>query len=224
MRKKILIVDDEPDILDILSYNLKKEGYEIMLAKNGEKAVSRAVVFRPDLILLDVMMPKKDGIEVCLELRKNPLFSKTFIVFLTARGDEFSEIAGFEAGGDDYVVKPIRPGSLISRINNILKKERVIDDEKEVLVYDNLTIDLNKHKVYVEGEKINLTKKEFKILLLLSSKPERVFTREEIYAKVWESDTLVGERTLDVHIRKIRKKMRKEYIKTIKGVGYSFVY
>jgi len=219
-----LIVDDEPDIIDILSYNLEKEGYELMSAKNGVKAIAKAETFRPDLILLDVMMPKKNGIEVCRELRKKPEFSGTYIVFLTARSEEFSEIAGFEAGGDDYVVKPIRPRSLVSRINNILMKERVIDDKKEVLVFDNMVIDLNKHKVYIDNYKIDLTKKEFKILLFLSSKPERVFSREEIYAKVWDNDTIVGERTLDVHIRKIRKKLQREYIKTIKGVGYSFGY
>ncbi len=224
MKKKILIVDDEPDILDILSYNLEKEGYDLMLANNGEKAISKANEFKPDLILLDIMMPKKDGIEVCRELRQKSKFSNTYIVFLTARGEEFSEVAGFEAGGDDYVVKPIRPRSLMSRIKNILKKERIIDDKKEVLVFADLTIDTNKHKVYIGDKKIDLTKKEFKILLFLSSKPERVFTREEIYNRVWESNTIVGERTLDVHIRKIRKKLQKEYIKTIKGVGYSFVY
>ncbi len=222
MKKKILIVDDEPDILDILKYNLEKEGYEVAQAKNGNKALSKADDFRPDLILLDIMMPKKNGFEVCRELRQNPKFSDTYIVFLTAKGDEFSEIAGFEAGGDDFVVKPVRPGSLLSRIKNILKKERVLENKNMVLEFGNLLIDIQKHKVFVDNDEIDLTKKEFNILLFLSSKPERVFSREEIYSKVWESDTLVGERTLDVHIRKIRKKLQKEYIKTIKGVGYSF--
>ena len=222
MKKKILIVDDEPDILDILEYNLEKEGYEVAQAKNGNKAIAKANDFNPDLILLDIMMPKKDGIEVCRELRQKLKFSNTYIVFLTAKGDEFSEIAGFEAGGDDYVVKPIRPRSLLLRIKNILKKERVLENKNSVLKFGNLIIDIQKHKVFVDNDEIDLTKKEFNILLFLSSKPERAFSREEIYSKVWESNTLVGERTLDVHIRKIRKKLQKEYIKTIKGVGYSF--
>ncbi len=222
MKKKILIVDDEPDILDVLKYNLEKEGYEVAQAKNGNKAISKANDFRPDLILLDIMMPKKDGFEVCRELRKKSKFSETYIVFLTAKSDEISEIAGFEAGGDDFVVKPIRPRSLLSRIKNILKKERVIENKKPVLEFGNLLIDIQKHKVFVDNNEIDLTKKEFNILLFLSSKPDRVFSREEIYSKVWESNTLVGERTLDVHIRKIRKKLQKEYIITLKGVGYSF--
>ncbi len=224
MKNKILIVDDEPDILDILEYNLEKEGFDISKAKNGKEAIKKAYEIEPDLILLDIMMPKKNGIEVCRELRKDDKFSETYIMFLTARAEEYSEVAGFEVGADDYVVKPVRPRSLISRIRSMLSRKRSVEVKPQILEYGDLTIDLEKYLVYENNKKINLTKKEFKILLLLTSKPEKVFTRENIYNKIWGNDILVGERTLDVHIRKIREKFSKKYIYTIKGIGYTFKY
>lgn len=224
MSKKILIVDDEPDILDILKYVLEKEGYKVKKARNGEEAVDRAYEEKPDLILLDIMMPKKDGIEVCRELRANKKFNDTIIVFLTARNEEYSEVAGFDVGADDYVVKPIKPRSLISRIKTLLLRNENKEEDKELLIYNDLIIDLNKLKVFVKNKEVFLTKKEFDILHMLSSKPEKVFSRNSIYHKVWGDATIVGERTLDVHIRKIREKIGDNYINTIKGMGYSFKY
>jgi len=224
VKKKILIVDDEPDILDILQYNLEKEGYLITKAKNGKEAIKKAYDTIPDLILLDIMMPKKNGIDVCRELREDQKFSGTYIMFLTARDEEYSEVAGFDVGADDYVVKPIRPRSLISRIKAIMSRKRTLENKGQILKFGDLVIDREKYLVYENDTIINLTKKQFKILLLLTSKPEKVFTRETIYTKVWGDDILVGERTLDVHIRKIREKLSKKYIFTIKGIGYSFKY
>lgn len=224
MRNKILIVDDESDILDILKYNLEKEGYKVEIAKNGAKAIEKAHQFNPNLILLDIMMPKMDGIEVCRKLRSNSAFSQTYIIFLTARSEEYSEVAGFDVGADDYVVKPIRPRSLISRVNNILKRIRQIDLPTDVLVFGELTIDNVKHKIFVNNAEVVLTKKEYEILHLLASNPEKVFVREDIYTKIWGNETIVGERTLDVHIRKIRSKVGEGYVKTMKGVGYFFSY
>jgi two-component system, OmpR family, alkaline phosphatase synthesis response regulator PhoP len=224
MSKKILIVDDEPDILDILKYVLEKEGYKVKKARNGEEAIDRAYEEKPDLILLDIMMPKKDGIEVCRELRSNKKFNDTIIVFLTARNEEYSEVAGFDVGADDYVVKPIKPRSLISRIKTLLLRNENKEEDKDLLIFNDLIIDLNKLKVFVKNKEIFLTKKEFDILHMLSSKPEKVFSRNSIYHKVWGDATIVGERTLDVHIRKIREKIGDNYINTIKGMGYSFRY
>jgi len=224
MSKKILIVDDEPDILDILKYVLEKEGYKVKKARNGEEAIDRAYEEKPDLILLDIMMPKKDGIEVCRELRSNKKFNDTIIVFLTARNEEYSEVAGFDVGADDYVVKPIKPRSLISRIKTLLLRNENKEEDRELLIYNDLIIDLNKLKVFVKNKEIFLTKKEFDILHMLTSKPEKVFSRNSIYHKVWGDATIVGERTLDVHIRKIREKIGDNYINTIKGMGYSFKY
>ena len=224
MSKKILIVDDEPDILDILKYVLEKEGYKVKKARNGEEAIDRAYEEKPDLILFDIMMPKKDGIEVCRELRSNKKFNDTIIVFLTARNEEYSEVAGFDVGADDYVVKPIKPRSLISRIKTLLLRNENKEEDRELLIYNDLIIDLNKLKVFVKNKEIFLTKKEFDILHMLTSKPEKVFSRNSIYHKVWGDATIVGERTLDVHIRKIREKIGDNYINTIKGMGYSFKY
>ncbi len=224
MSKKILIVDDEPDILDILKYVLEKEGYKVKKARNGEEAIDRAYEEKPDLILLDIMMPKKDGIEVCRELRSNKKFNDTIIVFLTARNEEYSEVAGFDVGADDYVVKPIKPRSLISRIKTLLLRNENKEEDRELLIYNDLIIDLNKLKVFVKNKEIFLTKKEFDILHMLTSKPEKVFSRNSIYHKVWGDATIVGERTLDVHIRKIREKIGDNYINTIKGMGYSFKF
>lgn len=224
MRNKILIVDDESDILDVLKYNLEKEGYKVEKAKNGEKAIKKAYDFIPDLILLDIMMPEMDGIEVCRKLRADSKFAETYIVFLTARSEEYSEVAGFDVGADDYVVKPIRPRSLISRLKNILKRVRQLDLPNNVLVFGDLTIDNSKHKIFVNNAGVVLTKKEYEILHLLASNPDKVFVREDIYKKIWGNETIVGERTLDVHIRKIRSKVGEGYIKTMKGVGYFFSY
>lgn len=224
MAKKILIVDDEPDILDILKYILDKEGFKVRKAKNGEEAIAKAYEEKPDLILLDIMMPKKDGIEVCRQLRSDKKFNDTFIVFLTARKEEYSEVAGFDVGADDYVVKPIKPRSLVSRINTLLLRKRLKMEDNENIVFDDLVIDFTRMKIFVKKKEVILTKKEFDILVLLSSKPEKVFTRNAIYHKVWGDATIVGERTLDVHIRKIREKIGEHYISTIKGTGYSFTY
>lgn len=224
MKNKILIVDDEPDILDILKYNLEKEGFNITKAKNGKEAIKKAYESVPDLILLDIMMPKKSGIEVCRELRLDNKFSRTYIMFLTARDEEYSEVTGFDVGADDYVVKPIRSRSLVSRIKAMLSRKRSVEIKPQILTFGNLVIDQEKFLIYEKGKVINLTKKEFKILLLLTSKPEKVFTREVIYSNVWGNEILVGERTLDVHIRKIREKLSEKYIYTIKGVGYTFKY
>ena len=224
MAKKILIVDDEPDILDILKYNLEKEGYLVKKAKNGIEAIAKANDEIPDMILLDIMMPQKDGIEVCRELRRDKKFNNTYIVFLTARNEEYSEVAGFDVGADDYVVKPIRPRSLISRIKNLFLRSRTGIEEKEILHFGKLEIDKTKIKVYINGKDAKLTKREFEILLFLTSKPEKVFNREAIYHEVWGDETIVGERTLDVHIRKIREKIGDRYINTMKGLGYSFTH
>ncbi|HIP49325.1 MAG TPA: response regulator transcription factor [Lutibacter sp.] len=219
----ILLVDDEPDILEFLEYNFSKEGYKVKIADNGNKAIKKAIKHNPDLILLDVMMPEIDGMETCRRLRELDQFKETIIIFLTARGEDYSEIAGFEAGADDYITKPIRPRTLIARVKAILKrrkKETTVGD----LSYDSIYINVEKREVLVKGEKIKLPKMEFNLLYLLALKPEKVYVREEIYSKIWGDNVVVGARTLDVHIRKLRKKIGQDYIKTSKGVGYSFVY
>lgn len=219
----ILLVDDEPDILEFLEYNFKKEGYQVKTANNGNQAIKKAIKHNPDLIVLDVMMPELDGMETCRRLRELDLFKETIIIFLTARGEDYSEIAGFEAGADDYITKPIRPRALLARIHSILerrKKENKVGD----LSYKGIYINVEKREVLVKGEKIKLPKLEFNLLYLLALKPEKVYVREEIYSKIWGNNVVVGDRTLDVHIRKLRKKIGQDYIKTSKGVGYSFVY
>lgn len=222
---RILIVDDEPDIVEFLSYNLRKEGIQIQTASNGREAIERALDFRPHLILLDVMMPDMDGIETCEELRKQPSTSTTLIAFLTARSEDYSQIAGFDAGGDDYITKPIKPKVLISRIKALLKRSGTLIDDAEspvAIPTKGIYIDKERYSVYVDGNELTLPKKEFELLTLLYSKPQKVFTREEIYQVVWGDDIVVGERTIDVHIRKLREKLGDEYIKTVKGVGYKF--
>jgi len=222
---KILIVDDEPDILEFLSYNLKKEGFVVHTASNGEKALEKAKEIIPHLILLDVMMPKMDGMTTCEELRKIPELASCIIAFLTARSEDYSEIAGFNVGADDYIAKPIRPKVLIARIQALLKRFSVKQQSlpsTAIVVIDNITIDKDKHIVTVNGEELSLPNKEFKLLQLLTSKPERVFTRDEIYNDVWGSDAFVGDRTIDVHIRKLREKIGDEYFDTVKGIGYKF--
>ncbi len=226
---KILIVDDEPDILEFLSYNLRKEGFQIFIASNGKNAIEQAKEIVPHLILLDVMMPEMDGIETCEKMREIPEIKNMLIAFLTARAEDYSQIAGFEAGGDDYISKPIRPKVLISRINALLKRYgnviEVEDDktEKTFKIFGNVSIDFEKYMVTVDGKPMYLPKKEFTLLQLLTSRPSKVFTREEIFDHLWGDDIYVGDRTIDVYIRKLREKLGDRKIKTIKGVGYKFV-
>src|SRR6516164_35474 len=219
--KKILIADDEPDILEVIQYNLVKEGYEVMTAKDGEDALNKAKTFHPHLIILDIMMPKKSGVEVCEILRSKPAFKDTLIIFLTALNDEGSHIRGLETGADDYVHKPISPKVLISRVNALFRRMHNMPDEKVVKI-DSLTIDPDKFEVVVEGKDITLAKKEFELLYLLASRPGRVFLRNEILNQVWGNDVIVGDRTIDVHIRKVRQKLGLDCITTVKGVGYKF--
>ena len=218
---KILVVDDEEDILEFIDYNLKKEGYQVFLAQNGKDAIASAKKNKPDLILLDVMMPVMDGIETCKQIKSDPVFAKTFVVFLTARSEEYSEIAGFQAGADDYIAKPIKPRVLITRLNAILRrKAKEIAETK--LTVGNIIIDRESFLVYRDDQKIQLARKEFELLFLLASKPGKVFTRDYILEKVWGDEVLVVDRTIDVHIRKIREKLGDAYIGTVKGVGYKF--
>lgn len=222
---KILLVDDESDILEFLSYNLKKEGYTVLTAKNGKKALRIAKEELPHLIVLDVMMPEMDGIETCEHIRNIPELSEVLVCFLTARGEDYSQIAGFEAGADDYITKPVKPKVFISKIKALLKRSHKIaaPTEEPIISIGNLTIDREKHQVIQNGTERVLPRKEFALLVLLVSKPERVFTREEIYNAIWGEDIVVGDRTIDVHIRKLREKIGDDYIKTVKGVGYKFV-
>lgn len=220
--KTILIVDDEPDIIEILRYNLEKEGYKTVSAINGLEAVAKAKEFKPDLILLDVMLPDMDGIQTCETIRSIPELSKCIIAFLTARSEDYSEIAGFNAGADDYITKPIRPKVLITRIQSLLKRSKLEVADNQQLCYDGILLDKEKYLVSMNGKSLNIPKKEFKILEILISNPERVFTREEIYSQVWGNEIVVGDRTIDVHIRKLREKLGEKYIYTIKGIGYVF--
>ena len=212
-------MDDEEDILEFLSYNLLREGFEVSIANNGIRAIERAKEEQPHLIIMDVMMPKMDGITAVEEIRKIPELDNTLIIFLTARSEDYSQIAGFEAGADDYVSKPIKPKILISRITAMLRRSAKTDDSK-VIKINGLEIDPSSFVVLKNGKKISLPKKEFKLLQLLASSPNKVFTRDEIFTKVWGDDVIVGDRTIDVHIRKIREKIGNEYITTIKGIGY----
>lgn len=218
---KILVVDDENDILEFIQYNLKKEGYDVHLAHNGQEAITLGKKIKPDLILLDVMMPVMDGIEACKHIKSDSDFNQTFVVFLTARAEEYSEIAGFNAGADDYIAKPIKPRVLLSRISAILRrKSKEVAETK--LTAGDIIIDRETFLVYKGNEKIQLARKEFELLYLLASKPGKVFTREYILEKVWGDEVLVVDRTIDVHIRKLREKIGDEYIGTVKGVGYKF--
>jgi two-component system alkaline phosphatase synthesis response regulator PhoP len=219
---RILIADDEPDILEIISYNLGKEGYEIHTAKDGNEAIEKAKQIDPDLIILDVMMPRKTGMEVCQILRTQPQFEKTLIIFLTALSDEASQIKGLEFGADDYVNKPISPKVLTSRVNALFRRLQTKVSEDSSLVLGNITIDPVKFMVIIDGADVVLAKKEFELLYLLAAKPGRVFLRNEILSQVWGNDVIVGDRTIDVHIRKIRQKMGVDCITTVKGVGYKF--
>lgn len=223
-RTKILIVDDEPDILEFLSYNLEKEGYKVVSASDGKEGLDKAVEVKPDLIILDIMMPKMDGVEVCRLLRENPDFDDTLIAFLTAREEDYSQIAALEVGGDDYITKPLKPRVFVSRIKALLRRSSKNESgsNPNIIEAGNLTIDKDKVCVYKGDKVIELAKKEFDLLSLLMSKPGKVFTREEIFNKVWGSGVIVGNRTIDVHIRKLREKIGSKFIKTIKGIGYKF--
>ncbi|MCE2740063.1 MAG: response regulator transcription factor [Sphingobacteriales bacterium] len=218
---KILVVDDEADILEFISYNLKKEGYEVFTAANGKEALPIAKKIKPDLILLDVMMPVMDGIETCKRIKSDSDFDQTYVVFLTARSEDYSEIEGLDAGADDYIAKPIKPKVLVTRLNAILRRKIKELAAPSIKVKD-LLIDRESFLIYRGDQKIQLARKEFELLFLLASKPGKVFTRENILEKVWGDEVLVVDRTIDVHIRKIREKLGDEYIGTVKGVGYKF--
>lgn len=219
---KILIVDDEEDILEFVGYNLRKEGYQVITALNGFDAVNLALRHRPQLIILDIMMPGMDGIETCEKLRENFDLRHTLITYFTARNEDFSQIAGYEAGADDYITKPIKPRLLVNKVAALLRRMDLQELPTTVIGSGDLLIDLEKYKVFYKDQGYILPKKEFELLSLLVSKPNRVFTREEIYDKVWGNDVLVGERTIDVYIRKIREKLGIPHIITIKGVGYKY--
>lgn len=222
---KILLVDDEADVLEFVGYNLKREGYKVYTAQNGEDAIKQAKEVLPHLTLLDVMMPKMDGMETCEELRKIPEVKDSIIVFLTARGEDYSQIAGFDAGADDYVTKPVKPKVLISRIKALLRRQgsqNKKDTPGNKIELDDLIIDKDRYVVITDKEEVSLPKKEFELLSLLSSKPNKVFTRDEIFTQIWGNNVIVGDRTIDVHVRKIREKIGLKNIKTIKGVGYKF--
>ena len=221
---KILCVDDEPDILEILKYNLSNAGYEIYLANEGLSAIKKAEEIIPNLIIMDVMMPKMDGIQACENLRANEKFNDTIIMFLTARGEDFSHLAAYEAGADDYVTKPVKPKILISKVKGLLRRfKKVNDNDIAIIELNDIIIDKEKYKVYISGNNLDLPRKEFELLYLLASKPDKVFKREKIMENVWGGEVVVGDRTIDVHIRKLREKLGDKYIKTIKGVGYKFV-
>jgi|TARA_B110000116_G_scaffold264291_1_gene271934 two-component system alkaline phosphatase synthesis response regulator PhoP len=223
--KKILLVDDESDILDFLSYNLKSIGYDVRVANNGEEGVKTALEFKPDLILLDMMMPEMDGIETCEKIREVDELKSVVIAFLTARGEDYSQIAGFNAGADDYILKPIKPKVLMSRVKALLKRGGLDNAgvSRSVIKEGRIEIDTKKHTVKFEDVEIVLPKKEFKLLSLLCSEPGVVHTREEIMDKIWGAEIVVGDRTIDVHIRKLREKLDENLISTIKGVGYKYI-
>ena len=221
---KILVVDDEEDILEFLSYNLRAEGYDVIVADNGILAIELAKQEQPSLIILDVQMPDMDGITTCEKIREIPSLKETVVTFLTARSEDYSQIAGLEAGADDYITKPIRPKVLVSRVKALLKRRGITQDTNSIIELGDIVIDKEKHLTTYKGQEVIFAKKEFKLLKLLISKPGKVFTREEILEKVWGSDIIVGDRTIDVHIRKLREKLADHYIKTVKGVGYKFEY
>jgi two-component system alkaline phosphatase synthesis response regulator PhoP len=221
---KILLVDDEPDILEIVGYHLKKEGYQISLASNGIEAVNKAQKIKPHLILLDIMMPEMDGIEACEKIRDLEGLEDVVIAFFTARGEDYSQVAGFDAGADDYITKPVKPKVLMSKVKGLLRRLKKKDMKSEnELVYDGIKINRDQYYVEIDGKQITLPRKEFELLSLLASTPNKVFNREIILKTVWGQDVIVGGRTIDVHVRKLREKIGDDYIKTIKGVGYKFV-
>ena len=221
---KILCVDDEPDILEILKYNLTNEGYNVLTAVDGKSAIEIAYNLNPNLIIMDVMMPNMDGIAACEKLRSDDKFNDTIIMFLTARGEDYSHVAAYDAGADDYVTKPVKPKVLVSKVKGLLRRlKKVIANDINEIVFDNIKIDREKYKVYMSDKILNLPRKEFELLYLLATKPDKVFKREKIMETVWGSEVVVGDRTIDVHIRKLREKVGDKYFKTVKGVGYKFV-
>ena len=221
---KILCVDDEPDILEILKYNLSNEGYNVSTAADGKTAIKIAYNISPNLIIMDIMMPKMDGIEACEKLRSDDKFNDTIIMFLTARGEDYSHVAAYDAGADDYVTKPVKPKVLVSKVKGLLRRlQKVIAKDINEIVFDDIKIDREKYKVYISDKVLNLPRKEFELLYLLASKPDKVYKREKIMESVWGSEVVVGDRTIDVHIRKLREKVGDKYFKTVKGVGYKFV-
>jgi two-component system alkaline phosphatase synthesis response regulator PhoP len=219
----ILLVDDELDILEIIEYNLSAQGYNVVTALNGVQAIKKAKKHKPKLIILDVMMPEMDGIEACEKLRLIPELSETVITFLTARGEDYSQVAGFEAGADDYITKPIKPKVLTSKVKSLLRRFKEQEQAQQILKLGNLTINREEYKIFVGTQEMILPRKEFELLSLLASKPGKVFKREDILDRVWGNDVVVGGRTIDVHIRKLREKIGEQKFKTIKGVGYKFV-
>lgn len=222
LAQKVLLVDDEPDIVELLKYNLEREGYVVITALNGKDALKAAKSSRPDLIVLDIMMPGMDGVEVCNQLRAIPEFKNTLITFLTARNEDYSQIAGFEAGADDYITKPVRPKLFVSKVKALLKRSSGERMEGNILESNGIKVDLERVMVYVGDQEMQLPKKEFELLVLLMSRPGKVFKRDEIYSQIWGNELFVGDRTIDVHIRKLREKIGDERIKTIKGIGYKF--
>lgn len=224
--KSIFIVDDEPDIIEFLSYNLKKAGYIVNTATDGEEGLAGIKTANPDLVILDIMMPRMDGVEVCRQLREDNAFDDTIVVFLTARNEDYSQIAGFEVGADDYITKPIRPRVFLSRVKALLRRgaKGAADEKLSVVILGDFEIDRERFIVRKAGEEIYLAKKEFELVELLTTKPGKVFTREEIFNKVWGTEVIVGNRTIDVHIRKVREKIGDSYIKTVKGIGYKFEF
>jgi two-component system alkaline phosphatase synthesis response regulator PhoP len=226
--QSILLVDDEEDILEFLSYNLKKNGYNVHTANNGEEGIRKAIEVKPDLIILDVMMPKMDGIETCEQMRNLNEIGNPIIIFLTARSEDYSQIAGYDAGADDYITKPIKPKILVSKVKSLLRRSGGSGNNEQMqsnilVINDEFLIDKERYLIIKDGKEISLPKKEFELLMLFASKLDKVFTREEIFSNVWGNDVIVGDRTIDVHIRKIREKIGNEYIQTMKGVGYKFV-
>jgi len=219
---RVLLVDDEIDVLQFLSYNLIKEGYTVFTANNGKIGLQLAKEKKPHLIILDVMMPDMDGMETCTEIKKIKELEDSIVVFLTARGEDYSQIAGFDAGADDYITKPIKPRVLVSRIKALLRRYKITEESDNVITLKDLVIDKERYLVFKDAKEITLPKKEFELLLLLTSKPDKVFTRDEIFQNVWGNDVIVGDRTIDVHVRKIREKIGINNIRTIKGVGYKY--
>jgi two-component system alkaline phosphatase synthesis response regulator PhoP len=219
---KILLVDDDPDILEIVSYNLVQEGFEIFTASNGKEAIFKAIKEVPDLIIMDVMMPEMDGVEACENIRRIPALNHVIITFLTARSEDYSQVAGFDAGADDYITKPIKPKLLVSKVKALLRRINDQDKNSETINIHGIEINREEYKIIKDGVLIALPRKEFELFYLLASKPGKVFKREEILEKVWGSDVIVGGRTIDVHIRKLREKIGEDFFKTIKGVGYKF--
>lgn len=219
---KVLVVDDEPDIVDILTYNLNKEGYEVASAEDGIKGVKLAAKFQPDVILLDIMMPNQDGVETCRQIRENPELKNSFIIFLTARSEEYSEVAAFDVGADDYITKPIKPRALMSRISALFRRESKKEQELTQIKIKDLTVDRTSYTIDKGGKTIILPKKEFELLYFLAKNPNMVFSRDELLQNIWGADVFVLARTVDVHIRKVREKIGDDYITTVKGVGYKF--